>query len=173
MENMPLDLQKGSKFAILCDSVQVKRKHAAGSPERVKVYRSHKASIQAKHGKHAAGSPEMVEVCRACEGYHLHRAVIVFFQKKALKARPQTTYPKNSQANSQGRLNLEEVKRWARDGGKEKEEVDSSNESCYLALDGWIPKPHVRETQLCVHAPNSLSQCHDYPPLYKAFSVLS
>jgi len=36
----------------------------------------------------------MVEVCRACEGYHLHRAVIVFFQKKALKARPQTTYPK-------------------------------------------------------------------------------
>ena len=74
--SMPLDLQRGSKLAVLMrDCVQVKRKHAAGSPERVKVYRSqsHKASIQAKHGKHAAGSPERVEVSRACEGYRLQR----------------------------------------------------------------------------------------------------
>jgi hypothetical protein len=147
--NMPLDLQKGSKFAILCDSVQVKRKHAAGSPERVKVcrshyvqvkrkhaagspervkvYRSHKASIQAKHGKHAAGSPERVEVCRACEGYHLHRAVIIFFQKKALKDRPQTAGPKNSQANSQGRLNLERTSQTVGKGWRKREgESDSA-----------------------------------------------
>jgi hypothetical protein len=86
---MPLDLQKGSKFAVLIrDCVQVRRKHAAGSPERVEVYRSHKGFIQAKHGKHAAGTPERVEVSRACEGYHLLRAIIIFFQKKALRIDP-------------------------------------------------------------------------------------
>ena len=60
---------------------------------------------------------------------------------------------KNSQANSQGRLNLEEVKRWARDGGKEKEEVDSASfERKLLPSPWWMDS---KTTCPCVHAPNS------------------
>ena len=46
-----------------------KRKHAAGSPEKVEVDRS-EGLHTSKQRKHAAGSPERVEVCRAREGYH-------------------------------------------------------------------------------------------------------
>ena len=88
-----------------------KRKHAAGSPERVEVYRS----FEGLHtSKHAAGSPERVEVCRACEGYHpTHRCYYLFRKIAPKRWTPKPHLQRLVERNLKEDSTLEnEVKQW-------------------------------------------------------------
>ena len=226
MENMPLDLQRGSKFAILSGSIQVKRKHAAGSPERVKACRTHEGlrtsqteacrwisregqSLPCSWGTVYRPNGNMpldlqkgskftvlirdpykqntesmpLDLQRGSKFPVLAKDTIYtalllsFFERKPWRIDPKPYVQKIAKRTLKDDLILKKP-----NGGQGMEEKrrkklirPSSNESCYLALDGWIPIPHVREIRPCVHAPNSLSRCHDYRPLYKAlpFPMLS
>jgi len=101
--NMPLDLQKGSKFTVLIRDPY--KQNTESMP--LDLQRGSKFPVLAKDTIYTA-------------------LLLSFFERKPWRIDPKPYVQKNSQANSQGRLNLEEAKRWARDGGKEKEEVDSA-----------------------------------------------
>ena len=152
--NMPLDLQKGSKFTVLIRDPY--KQNTESMP--LDLQRGSKFPVLAKDTIYTA-------------------LLLSFFERKPWRIDPKPYVQKIAKRTLKDDLILKKP-----NGGQGMEEKrrkklirPSSNESCYLALDGWIPIPHVREIRPCVHAPNSLSRCHDYRPLYKAlpFPMLS
>jgi len=223
---MPLDLQRGSKFAILRDSVQVERKHAAGSPDRVKACRNHEGLRTSQNGsmpldlqrgsklavlmrdcvqvkrKHALdrlqrGSKFTVlirdrsrihtsktrKACRWISGEgrsfpclrripSTPRCYYLFFKRKPWRIDPKPYVQKIAKRTPKDDSILKKSTDGQEMEGKRKKLIrSSSNESCYLTFDGWIPKPHVRAIQPRVHTPNSLSRCHDYRPFVQGIGT--
>ena len=117
-----------------------KRKHAAGSPERVEVYRSSEGPRASTKRKHAAGSPERVEVNRS-EGLHTSK------KRKHAAGSPERVEVYRSFEG------LHTSKHAA--GSPERVEVCRACEGyhpthrCYylfrkIAPKRWIPKPHLQ-----------------------------
>jgi len=116
------------KSGKVCRTNDKRFKHASGeTPGKVcRAYEGSHAASQ-KNGNMPLEFQERSKVCRAYEGFHKTQRCYYLFQKKALKDRPQTAGPKNSQANSQGRLNLERTSQTVGKGWRKREgESDSA-----------------------------------------------
>jgi hypothetical protein len=116
------------KSGKVCRTNDKRFKHASGeTPGKVcRAYEGSHAASQ-KNGNMPLEFQERSKVCRAYEGFHETQRCYYLFQKKALKDRPQAACPKIvKQTLKDDSILKEQVKRWARDGGKEKEKVDSA-----------------------------------------------
>jgi len=122
--NMPLTISQVRSAALMTNGLNMP---LAKLQERSAVLMKDPMLQVKKNGNMPLEFQERSKVCRAYEGFHETQRCYYLFQKKALKDRPQAACPKIvKQTLKYDSILKEQVKRWARDGGKEKEKVDSA-----------------------------------------------
>jgi hypothetical protein len=145
--NMPLTISQVRSAALMTNGLNMP---LAKLQERSAVLMKD-PMLQVKKRKHASGTPGKVKSLPCLWGIPWDPALLLSFQKKALKDRPQAACPKkkkNSQANSQGRLNLERTSQTVGKGWRKREGESRFGLlrmkvviifSPKNTLDGWIP----------------------------------